>query len=443
MEYLLGVMVIVIGIPLSIGWHELGHLLPAKLFGVKCPQYMIGFGATLWSRKVGETEYGVKAVPFGGYVRMIGMYPPKPPSRDGIVRRGRWASLIEQARDDARAEVGPDDGDRQFYQRPVCQRIIIMLGGPTMNLILATVIIGGIAVGYGIAQQTTTIRSVSRCVLPADASENATCSATDRPAPAAAAGVLPGDRLLTFAGQRVSSWDQTRRLIRDNGDRTVDLTVERGGKELRLTMTPVSAQRPVLGPDGGPVKGDNGAWVTEKVGFAGLTAASAVVKQPVTAVPGIIWGQVSGTLDVVLDVPAKMVGVTKAVFGLEKRDPNGLVSIIGVGRMAGEVASGSALAKDSTVTDRTVGVLALLGGLNLALFVFNLIPLLPLDGGHVAGALWEALRRTANRLLRRPDPGPVDTVRALPLIYAVASVLVVMGGLLMYADLVSPVRLGG
>lgn len=442
MEYLLGVMVIVIGVLVSIAWHELGHLLPAKRFGIKCTQYMVGFGATLWSRKVGETEYGIKAVPFGGYVRMIGMYPPKSPHAAERSKPGRWSAIIEQAREDARAEVGPGDEGRQFYQRPVWQRTIVMLGGPTMNLILATAIIGGIAIGYGIAEQTTTIETVSKCVLPMNAPASRTCSASDTPAPAAAAGILPGDKLVSFAGQPVTSWEQTRKLIRASGGSPVPVTVERGGHRLQLTITPVSAERPVLNSDGTIVKGEDGKGVTERVGFAGLSPTTEAVQQPVTAVPGIIWEYVSGTLGVVVTMPAKMLGVAKAALGLADRDPAGPVSVIGIGRMAGEVANGS-IAPDSTVTDRVIGLLTLVGGLNLALFVFNLIPLLPLDGGHVAGALWEGLRRGVARVLRRPDPGPVDTVRALPLVYAVASVLIGMGVLLMYADLVSPVRLNG
>src|SRR5512147_2940528 len=113
MGYLLGVLAIVVGVPLSIALHEIGHLVPAKRFGIKCTQYMIGFGRTIWSRRVGETEYGLKLVPLGGYVRMIGMYPPRP-AASGQASGGRWSEVIEQARADARAEVGPGDEDRQF-----------------------------------------------------------------------------------------------------------------------------------------------------------------------------------------------------------------------------------------------------------------------------------------------------------------------------------------
>jgi membrane-associated protease RseP (regulator of RpoE activity) len=441
MGYLLGVLAIVIGVPVSVALHEIGHLLPAKRFGIKCTQYMVGFGRTLWSRRIGETEYGVKLIPLGGYVRMIGMYPPKAERAAGVASSGRWTAVIEQARADARAEVGPGDEDRQFYQRPVWQRVIVMLGGPTMNLLLAVLLIGGVVVGYGLAQETTTVGSVSKCVLPVNAPLSATCSATDRPAPAAAAGLLPGDRIVAFGGAPVTEWVQVRSLIRANAGQPVAVTVERDGQPVDLSITPIRDERPVLDADGNPVRGADGKWLTEPTGFAGIGPKIETVPQPVTAVPGIIWTQVSSAVELIGDFPAKMVGVAKAVVGLQERDPTSPVSVVGVGRAAGEVASGEGISEGLSVSSRIASLVLLLGGLNLALFVLNLVPLLPLDGGHVAGALWEGLRRSAAKLLRRPDPGPVDTVRALPLIYAVGTVLIAMGALLVVADLVSPVKL--
>jgi membrane-associated protease RseP (regulator of RpoE activity) len=236
---------------------------------------------------------------------------------------------------------------------------------------------------------------------------------------------------------------QVRTLIRANAGKPVAVTVERDGKPVDLSLTPISDQRPLLDVDGNPVRGADGKWLTEQTGFAGIGPKIETVPQPVTAVPGIIWTQVSSALNLIVDLPAKMVGVAKAVVGLQERDPTSPVSVVGVGRAAGEVASGEGISEGLSVSSRIASLVLLLGGLNLALFVLNLIPLLPLDGGHVAGAVWEGLRRSAAKVLRRPDPGPVDTVRALPLIYAVGTVLFAMGALLIVADLVSPVNLSG
>lgn len=442
MGYLLGVLAIVVGVPLSIALHEIGHLVPAKRFGIKCTQYMIGFGRTIWSRRVGETEYGLKLVPLGGYVRMIGMYPPRPVA-SGQASGGRWSEVIEQARADARAEVGPGDEGRQFYQRPVWQRAIVMLGGPTMNLLLAVLLMGGVLVGYGLPQETTTIGTVSTCVLPVTAPEDATCTSGDRPTPAVEAGLRPGDRLVSFAGTTVTEWAQVRTLIRSNAGRSVPVVVERDGRRVDLTLAPIKDQRWALDSSGQRIKRPDGTYLTESTGFAGISPRTERVRQPVSVVPEVIWGQLSSAAALVVNVPEKMVGVGKAILGLAPRDPESPVSVIGIGRVAGEVASGEGVSAGSTVGSRVASVVLLVAGLNLALFVINLVPLLPLDGGHVAGALWEALRRSVAKVLRRPDPGPVDTVRALPLIYAVATVLFAMGAMLILADLVSPVRLTG
>jgi len=428
-------VVLLVGVPLSIALHEIGHLVPAKRFGIKCTQYMIGFGPTVWSRRRGETEYGLKAFPLGGYVRMIGMYPPRSARRAGRASTGRWTAMIEQARDDARAEVGPGDDDRQFYQRSVPKRIVVMLGGPFMNLVLAVLMIGGILTLYGQPQLSTKLQSISTCVLPADAQAGAACKPEYAKAPAVAAGLQPDDRITRFAGQQVTDWTQIRDLIRSNGGRTVPVTVDRGGRSVDLSITPLVDQRPKLDANGAVVRDAQSKIVTEAVGFAGVTPAEETVRQPVSAVPGVIWAQVAATGRLVADFPAKLVGVAKAAAGVEKRDPNGPVSVVGVARLGGEIAA----APGVSIGGKIVGFVGMLAGLNLALFLLNLLPLLPLDGGHVAGALWEGARRGAARLLRRPDPGPVDTVRALPLVYAVASLLLGVGLLLIYADLVAPI----
>ncbi len=446
---LLGWLVVIgLGVPLSIGLHEIGHLVPAKKFGIKCSQYFIGFGPTVWSRRFGETEYGVKAIPLGGYVRMLGMFPPKPGQVARADSTGRLGLLIEAAREDAQREITPADADRLFYQRSVPKRLVVMFGGPVMNLVIAVVLLAVLVTGYGVSTLTTTVGAVSQCVVPVATSQSETqrtaCTPDDPAAPAAAAGLLPGDRIVAFGGIEVASWDRVREAIRSNRGTPVAITVERAGQPVTLEATPLVDTRYVLDEDGNVVQGPDGTYLTAPVGFLGVTPTTEQQRQPISAVPGVVGGALAGTAGVLLRVPEKMVGIAQAAFGTGERDPNGPISVVGVGRLAGEVGG-----VESTGTtalgwaDKMAIWLSIIASLNLALFAFNMVPLLPLDGGHIAGALWEGARRQGARLLRRPDPGPVDIARALPVAYAVASVLIVMSVLLIYADIVKPVRLTG
>jgi membrane-associated protease RseP (regulator of RpoE activity) len=442
--YLLGVLVIAFGVAASIALHEIGHLVPAKRFGVKCTQYMVGFGPTIWSRRKGETEYGLKAIPLGGYVRMVGMFPPAPGRPARADTTGRWSLMIEQARNEAQREVGPEDDGRLFYQRSVPKRLIIMLGGPFMNLVIAVVLLTITVTAFGIPDETPRLSSVSKCILKPDAPADATCTAADEVAPAAASGLRPGDVITSFDGAPVSTWDDVRDAIRANPDTEVIIGYEREGVANTVSVSPKLAPRPIFDADGNPVYGSDGKLVLENVGFLGVTPSRDLVPQPVTEVPGFIGSALAQTAGVVLRIPEKMVGVAQAAFGDAERDPNGPVSIVGVGRFAGEVASAeSTEVVQLSTADRFAQLLLLLASLNLALFVFNLIPLLPLDGGHAAGAVWEGLRRQFAKVRSRPDPGPVDVARALPLAYGVASLLIGMSVLLIYADIVRPIRLGG
>ena len=445
--YVLGVLLVALGVALSIALHEVGHLVPAKRFGVKVRQYMVGFGPTVWSRHRGETEYGIKAIPLGGYIRMIGMFPPKPGEDPRIVRAsstGRLGMLADQARKDSFEEIEPGDEDRVFYKLSVPKKLVVMLGGPTMNLVIAVVLLGIAVVGVGMPQSTTTLSTVSRCVLPASAPAGRQCSPSDPLAPAAAAGLRPGDTIVSVAGRPATDWDAVRAAIRVSGGQDVPVVIRRGGTQSTVQVTPIVTDRPVIGADGNAVLGPDGNPRTERVGFLGVSPGSALVPQPVSTVPGVVGTGLAQTAGVVLRIPEKMVGVAKAAFGGGRRDPNGPVSVVGVGRFAGEIAS----AKGSAVfsygwRERGRDLISIIASLNLALFVFNLIPLLPLDGGHVAGALWEGLRRQIARVRHRPDPGPTDVARLLPIAYAVSSVLIVMSALLIYADVVNPIRLGG
>ncbi|WP_040163805.1 M50 family metallopeptidase [Microbacterium gorillae] len=424
LAFIIGLLVILVGLAVSIAWHELGHLIPAKLFGVRVGQYMIGFGPTLWSRRKGETEYGFKAFPVGGYISMAGMYPPSPKqaARNGAAGGGFFATMVQDARsaNDETLEAGDD---RTFYRLPMYKRIIIMLGGPVMNLILAVIIFTIVLSGFGIQQATTTLATVQPCVTTASA-----CAATDPESPAHAAGLEAGDTITAIDGTAVSTFAEMSEIIAASPEKTLTLTVERDGTSRTVEVTPRLGARTVTNADG--------TTTTEKVGLIGVNPTSRLTPQPLWAGPQLAIENTGQVMAMIVQLPQKLAGVAVSLFTGSERDPNGPLSVVGVGVIAGEVA-----ATDAPIATRVSAMLSLVGSLNIALFVFNLIPLLPLDGGHVAVALWDGIKRGWAKLFGRAAPKPTDATRLVPLTFVVVVVLIVMGALLLVADLVNPVKL--
>ncbi|MEV8251007.1 M50 family metallopeptidase [Microbacterium sp. NPDC076768] len=432
--YLGGILFMLIGLGLSIGLHEVGHLVPAKLFGVRVGQYMIGFGPRLWSKRIGETEYGFKMLPVGGFISMSGMYPA---SKNTGPASGVFRSLIQDARSANDETIAEGAEDRVFYRLPVWKRVIVMLGGPVMNLVLAVVIFTVLVSGIGVQQGTTTIASVSECVVPAGSTATE-CSADYPASPAAEAGLEPGDVIVSIDGTAVSNFAEATAIVQASPGETLDAVVLRDGVEQDLRITPIAAERTITDASGRPILDDSGEPVVKEVGYVGMGAQMGYVQQPLTAGPEMAAETTARVGSLIATLPVRLwdVGVSLVTGG--ERDPNGPLSVVGVGRIAGEVA-----ATDAPVLNRFAVLLGLLGSLNIALFVFNLIPLLPLDGGHIVVALWDGIKRVWAKLFRRPPPAPVDATKLVPLTVVVAVLLIGMGALLLVADLFNPINILG
>ncbi len=428
--YLIGVLAFAVGVAVSIGLHEMGHLVPAKRFGVKVTQYFVGFGRTLWSTKRGETEYGVKAVPLGGYVKLVGMLPP---AKDDEAQRprssntGMFTQLISDARAAEYEHVKPGDEERLFYKLPWWKKVIVMAGGPTVNLVIAFGLFAGIFGLYGTYEPTTTVSVVSKCVIAADQPRR-DCRADDPISPAAKAGILPGDRITTFNGTPITTWEQLVGLIRSNEDgRAVVGYVRDGQERTTTTSTTVNSVHSLDDFD-----------TFEQGGFLGVVSTTERETHGLLYTVDQMGIMTWDTVKALGSLPVKVWGVGKAVVGVEERAQDSPVSVVGAGRVAGEVTSD----RSSPLLDRIVFLLSLLAGLNLFVGMFNFLPLLPLDGGHIAGALYEGLRRGLAKIFHRPDPGFVDVGKLLPVAYVMAGALLLMSVVLIAGDIVAPVSLG-
>ncbi|QYN33212.1 site-2 protease family protein [Pseudonocardia sp. DSM 110487] len=429
MMFVLGILLLFAGIMISVAWHELGHYLAARKFGIKVPEFFVGFGKTVWSRKVGETEFGVKMIPLGGYVRMIGMLPPAKGQTLGRSRRtGPFQGLIDDARQQSAMDVMPEDAHRQFYTRAPWKRIIVMAAGPFQNLILAVILFAIAIMAIGVPTSSTTISTVSQCVLPATAPQTEQCPADAPPSPAAAAGLLPGDKIVAFDGAPVAEndWRSLQEVIRASSG-TVTITVERGEQRLDLTPTLIRTQAQDL---------DDPERVVD-VSFLGVTPVPTIARQGPAAVVVAVGDVIVRTAQAIVNLPERLPNLFGSAFLGSERDQDGPVGIVGVSRIGGEFLASEAF----TATQQVLFLLNLLALVNISLFLFNMLPLPPLDGGQIFPAVWEAVKKRIARLRGKPDPGPVDSAKLLPIAYVVALLFIGWSAILLVADVVNPIQL--
>ncbi|MGI5129020.1 M50 family metallopeptidase [Pseudonocardia sp. CA-107938] len=429
MMTVLGIVLFFLGILLSVAWHELGHLLAAKRFGIKVPEFFVGFGRTLWSVKRGETEYGVKLVPLGGYIRMIGMIPPA--RGEGMLgssrRTGPFQSLIDDVRSQSASEVRPEDVERQFWTRAPWKRVVVMFAGPFMNLVLAVLIFTFSLMVIGAPTGTnTTVSAVSKCVVPATAT-TAVCPPDAPLTPAAAAGFQAGDRIVSFQGRPYApdQWGDLQKAIRAASG-TVTVVVDRGGQQVELHPTLVTTDLPDLDNPKAIVRGS----------FLGLSPVTFYEPQGFGVVVDRIGDVIARTGEAIVALPQRVPGLFGAVFLGEKRDQDSPVGVVGASRLGGQI-----LDQDLPVKTEISIFLNLLALVNISLFLFNLLPIPPLDGGQIFPAIWEGIRRRIAKLRGKPDPGPVDVARLMPFAYVVALVFVAWSGLLFVADIINPVTI--
>jgi membrane-associated protease RseP (regulator of RpoE activity) len=397
---LLGIVAFVVALLLSVVLHEAGHFVTARHYGMKATQFFVGFGPTLWSRQRGETEYGIKAVPAGGYVKIIGMTPLE--------------------------EVEPGDEPRAFYRQRGGRKAVVLAAGSFVHFLIAVLLVLIATTALPTVDATAPVVTAPVATLPATVDPDGSASSTTVPAPAE--GVLhKGDRVLSVAGQKTSTWRQVVQIVRASPGVAVPFVLERDGRQMTVQITPVAVTRPGL----------TDTRATERVGAIGVGQGTVLRHLgPVAAVEetgSTLKLMVTGTYTAV----TQKLGSVTTLYS-PHRDREGLVGLVGAARVSGEVLS----VQEEPFVLRVSQFLLLIAGLNLFVGVFNLLPLLPLDGGHLAVLGYENARDKLRRLRGyRGEFQRVDFTKLMPLTYAVVLLFVGLTLWIMGADIVNPIKL--
>ncbi|MFY2789549.1 RIP metalloprotease [Rhodococcus sp. KRD162] len=405
MAFAIGVVLFAVGIGVSIALHEAGHMWTAKALGMKVRRYYIGFGPKIFSFRRGETEYGLKAIPAGGFCDIAGM------------------TAID--------ELAPDEVERAMYRQKTWKRIVVMVGGIAMNFVLGIVLVYTLVLGWGTPDRVTppTVQvSNVVCIAPSQSEDGtfAPCSGTS---PAAEAGLRKDDVITAVNGQPTQYWGDVVDAVR-NSSGSVDLTVERDGASIDLTIPITEVQRYVTDPDTGAVQ----SMTVGAVGVKGSTIMPPRIQyNPIEAVPetfvftGDIFVQTGKAL---VQLPTKVQALWESIFG-GQRGLDTPMSVVGA-----SVIGGQAVERDDAIT-----FLGLLASLNFFLGAFNIVPLLPLDGGHIAVTIYERIRNIFRNRRGLPDGAPVNYMKLMPVTYVVIIVFIGFSLLTLTADIVNPIQI--
>lgn len=438
--FTIGVLCFIFGCLLSIALHEFGHLIFGKIFKVKVYQYMIGFGPKIFSKIFNSTEYGIRMMPFGGYISMAGMYPPinKPKetnNKKSIIHKLKYFKKIKfQIENQSRQEVKNNLlNNKLFYQLPYYKRIIIMISGPFMNLFLGILFISMSTMNYGISQPTNTVSKVYECLIKKENEVNKykltainsdECYKNDGVlSPAAKINLKKGDEITKFASVEITGWNQLNDLISKNTEKEVNIEFLRNNNLIVNKIHPIIVS----------INKDEGS----KNGFIGIVPAFETVKQSFISTLKIIYISLKNMFNLILKLPIQLFDLSSSIFKNEKREINSPISIIGAGRLMGEIAAKNEIKLQSKIAI----LLNILGTLNLGIFVFNLIPLLPFDGGHILSIILESIKNLFYKFVLHKEPQPFNALKLLPMTYLVTVFLILMSIVLIYADIVKPISL--
>lgn len=405
MTFILGIFLFALGIAATIALHEAGHMVSARAFGMRVRRFYVGFGPSVFSFTKGHTRYGLAALPLGGFCDIAGMT--------------------------AMDEMAEDEKAHAMYSKPAWQRIVVLAAGPFVNIVLGLLILFLVAASAGLPDPHADVRATVGEVAcsadqkaPTQADEPAELEDCTGQGAGGQAGVQSGDIITGFNGEKLDNFMEFRDEVQSRPGETITLDIERNGRELQLDVELDSVVR--YDAEGQP----------RTVGSVGLASAPLDVHREYSvagAIPASFeysWFMLQATVEGIIAFPSKIPAVAASIFGAE-REQDSPISVVGASRAGGELV------------ERELWPMfwMMLATLNFFLALFNMIPLPPFDGGHIAVVLWEKIRNLLRRVRGQEPGGPANYEKLLPLTYGMAAMLLTVGVIVIIADIVNPIAL--